>query len=175
MGVMMKEVDIAPQLDQIILTKLGLYCSERLSNDLYYLYEVIELMLPHFNLAEVEKDFDSIHGYGEWEKSYKKFKKTKKLISNSRMFYDSISDKSFLKKSTNLKDGLENQIQKIFKKFFYRNVSQISLIEQRIYNIFVFLINNSSIKRRQIKNEYFKNLEQKDNRKITLDKKGYGS
>lgn len=170
----MEEINIPPLLDQIALTKLGIFCSERLSNDLYSLVEVINLLLPTFNQELLKKGFEETYGKGSFEISMRKLKKMKKLISSSKTFYDAISDKSLVKKSVVLKSGMDsidNLIQKVFRKYFYKTASKIELINQEVYNLFVFLIVNCSIKRRQIKAEYFKNLEQKDNRRIPLDRR----
>ena len=168
----METQPIAPLLGQMLLTKAGLYCSERLSNDIYFLNECIDLLLPTFNLKILKKEFEEIFGKGSWDITIIKRKKILKRLSESKIFYDALSDKSLTKRTGILKSNtLDENTQKIFKKYFYKTSAKISLMQPEIYNLFVFLVNNSQIQSRQIKNEYFKNLEQKDNRKIAMDKK----
>jgi hypothetical protein len=170
----MEEANIPPLLDQIAHTKLGIYCSERLSVDLYSMIEVINLLLPVFDKKQLKEEFEKIYGKDSFDTTMKKLKKAKKLVTSSKTFYDAIADKTLVKKSVILKQGmdkLDNLIQKAFTRFFYKTASKIEMINQEVYELFVFLIMNSSIKRREIKAEYFKNLEQKDNRRIPMDRR----
>jgi hypothetical protein len=169
---MIKEKSMPPILMSMILSKLGLYCSERLSVDLYYLNEAINLLLPTFDINEVKIEFDKIYGEGKFEEVSIKRKKLGKRISETKNFYDAISDKSLVKKFSikNTIGELESKIQKIFRNLFYNNSIWINAVQQDIYNLFVFLIYNSSVRMRNIPNEYFKNLEQSNMRKIHINK-----
>jgi len=170
----MEEKVLPPLLYQISLTKLGMYCSERLSIDLYYVIEFINLNLPHFNISELEKEYDGKYGSGKFKDVMIKLKKITRLVSESKTFYDALSDKALIKKSIIIKQGqdnVDNIVQKSIKRYFNRTASRINLINQEVYNLFIFLIMHSSVQRGQIKQEYFKNLEQKDNRRLTLDKR----
>lgn len=160
---------LSPLLNQMILAKLGLFCSERLSNDIYFLNEAIDLLIPTFDLEDIKGKYDKAFGEGKWDYIMKKKKKLDLRLASSKTFYDAISDKSLVKKTTIIKDDLELRIQNIFKKFFFNTSSRIRLIQLDIYMLAVFLIQNSSVQRSQIKLEYFKNLEQRENRKISMD------
>lgn len=88
------------------------------------------------------------------------------------MFYDAISDKTLIKRPGILKGNLslDEQVQKVFRKHFFKTASRIKAIESPIYNLFVFLVMRSSIHKLPIKTEYFKNLEQRENRPIKQDR-----
>jgi hypothetical protein len=163
--------DVQPlpaMLSQMIRAKLGLFCSERLSIDLYFLCETIDLLLPTFEIKQLEIEYDKNLGAGKWKEIMKKKKKLDKKIAYAKTFYDAISDKSLVKKNLiKVSDSSDDEIQKIFKKFFYQSAMRISLIQQDIYMLFVFLLNKSAIRTNTIPSEYFKNLEQSANRKIT--------
>lgn len=164
---------LSPLISQMFLVKDGLYCSERLSVDLYSLVECIYLLIPTLDEKLLKEDYEKVHGKDSWNKVMIKLKKLDKAISRTKMFYDSISDKSFIRSSVVAKKSMgqiEYDVQKIFKRQFFKNSSKISVINKEIYDLFVFLVYNSPIQRMQIRNEYLKNLEQKDNRKIGLDR-----
>lgn len=159
---------ISPLISQMFLTKAGLFCSERLSTDIVYLNQCIDLLLPTFNLKELEKEYDEKYGVKKWDEVILKKQKLVKRLAETKTWYDAIQDKSLMKRpSTN---NIMDDIQKMFRRFFYKTSSKIFLIEKDMYRLFVFLVMNSNVQRMQIKNEYFKNLEQKDNRQIKMDR-----
>jgi len=162
---------LPPLIAQIILTKLGMFCSERLSVDLYYIVEAINLLLPTFDIGLLKKDYNYLHGDGEFDKAIKNLKFINILVTQSKSFYDALSDKSLSKRISTIKSSNKNEeeVNGILKKYWYETSSKLCLLNTSLYNLFVFLIYNSPIKNRTIATEYFKNLEQKDNRKINLD------
>jgi len=168
----MKE-SVPPLLNQMILTKLGLYCSERLSVDLYYLNEAIHLLLPIFDPVVIKEEYEKKFGDGSWRITMKKLRIINVKLSESKSFYDSLSDKSLLTKRTLEKAQgiIEETIQKIFKRHFYMTAMRISLLHPEVYNLFVFLVYHSSIQSQMIKSEFFKTIEQRDNRTIKMERK----
>jgi len=152
---------INPLIDQMVLTKLGMYCSERLSVDLYYLAESINLLISEIGEEVVKKEYSK--KYDDWEIVKSNLIRLQRILSESKMFYDAITDKSFNRKTI-------NEVQKMFKKQFINHTSRVPLLNESIYKLFVFLVSISTIQRRQIKGEYFKILEHKDFRKIPSDK-----
>lgn len=151
---------IPPLISQMFLKKAGMFCSERLSTDIVYLNECIDLLIPTFNIEQISKEYEKIFGKESWKKVMLKRRKLVKRLAESKVFYDALSDQSFLKKYVG--STIEEKIQRTFKKFFLKTSSKIFLMQSDIYNLGVFLVTKSSIQRMQIKNEYFKNLEERE-------------
>jgi hypothetical protein len=172
---MTENKSIPPLISQMILTKLGLYCSERMSIDLYYLVEAINLILPNSDINVLREKYNSSYAtekkINPFDDVLKKLKRINILIVNSKTFYDALSDKSLTRRIGIIKSPSQNEedINRIFKKYWHKTSSEICLVNTELYNLFVFLVCNSSIQSQSIKAEYFKNLEQKDNRKINMD------
>jgi hypothetical protein len=170
----METQPLPAMLSQMIRAKLGLFCSERLSIDIYFLNEVIDLLIPTFNIKTLQEEFDKDFGEGKWKYIMLKKKKLDVKLAYAKTFYDAISDKSLVRKNPLVKNmstnSLEDNIQKTFKKFFNQASLGINLIQPDIYLLFVFLLNKSSIRTNTIPAEYFKNLEQSANRKISVNR-----
>ena len=156
----------------MLLVKAGMWASERLSIDLYYLIEFINLVIPTLNKDFLEKDYDRKYGEGTWNKDMKRLKKINMLISETKTFYDGLTDanKNLLKR-TSVQKRVGNKdtedIQRIFRKYFYKTSSRITLLQEEIYRLFVFLVMESPIQRGIIKNEYLKSLDASQSKKVT--------
>jgi len=161
---------IQPLISQMFLTKVGLFCSERLSIDIVHLNQAIDLLLPTFDLEEAEIEYDKKFGEGSWKIVMKKKGKLVKRLAESKLFYDTLENKSFSKRVSIKAKSLTETIQEILQRFFHKTSSKIAVMQMDIYNLFVFLVSYSQVQRMQVRAEYFKNLEQKDNRSIKLDR-----
>lgn len=155
--------NINPIVAQLVIRNLGLYASERLSVDVYYLIEAVNLLI-----SDVGEDWVKIEMEKQgkdWNKMKENLDRLNKLVNNIKVFYDAISDKKFEKKEEN-----EVKVQLMFKSYFRKTAKKISLLQRPLYDLFVFLIENTSVGRMTIPNEAFKVLEHTGMRKIELDK-----
>lgn len=166
----MDNQNISPLLAQMFLTQAGMFCSERLSVDMVYLNKCIDILLPTFDKSEISYEYEKKFGKDSWKQIMIKKRNLAERLAESKTFYDAIENKTLNKKSLSDK-GIGEFIQKTFRKFFYKTSSEIFLMQMDIYNLFVFLVMNSQIQRSTIRTEYFKNLEQRDNRKIKIENK----
>jgi len=154
---------VSPLIQQMALRNLGLYCTERLNIDIYYLLETIHLLIPDVGEEFLEERYKE-QGK-DWDEIKKNLVKLSKLINKSKVFYDPIEDKSFKKIAK------KNPVEKVLQKFFIKTSSEIALMQTELYDLFVFLIKNTTLQRNQIPNEAFKVLEHRGFRKIDLTKK----
>jgi len=146
---------LSPLLNQVCLKKLGIYCSERISNDLHPLLEVVDFLISDYGEDLLKKN------YPNYDETKNKIKKLRKLIAKSKMFYDLIEDKTFKKKFQDL-DGF----QAFLNNQFNRSISKIPLIQLDLYKLFVFLVKRSSIQHQTIRSDMFKILEYRDNIRV---------
>lgn len=153
---------ISPLIMQMATRNLGMYCSSYLANDLYYLLESVNLLIP-----DIGEDFIS-EKYKEegkdWNEIKKKLEKLTKLIIKVKVWYDPIEDKKFQRIA---KKDPERKIQ----RFFIKTASKVALMQSELYNLFVFLVKNTSIQRNQIHTDAFKILEHTGFKKLDLTKK----
>jgi len=145
---------ISPIISQIALRKLGMYCSERMNIDIYYLLEAINLLV-----SEVGEDF-LIRRYKaagkDWNNIKLRLDEINMKVTLAKTFYDPIADKKFSKPM--FKKNV-NEVEDMFKSYFFKTASKISLMQRDLYDIFVFLASETTIQRQQIKTEAFKVLE----------------
>lgn len=162
-----KETDklksLSPLIVQISLRKLGMFSSSYMCNDLYFLMETINLLISDIGEDYIEKKYTE-QGK-DWNVIKKKIEDLNKLIVKIKVFYDPITNKKFDKK------GDANNIQSMFKKFFIKTASKVSLMQRDLYDLFLFLIKHTTIQRNQIPNEAFKILEHTSFRKIDMTKR----
>ena len=155
---------ISPLISQMVLRNLGCYCSERLSSDQYFLMEAINLLISDLGEDYVREKYKE--NGKDYDEVKKKLGELNKKIMKVKTFYDPIVNKKFDRKDVN-----ENKVQSMFKKHFRVNASKIALMQMELYDIFVFLVNNSTIQRQLIPKEAFKILEHQGFRKMELSKK----
>lgn len=149
--------NISPIVSQMVLRKLGMFCSERLSIDLYYLIEAINLIIPDLGEPYIKRKYEE-QGK-DWEQMKKDLDLINKQLNKAKVFYDALEDKSF--KKAEKKDP-----EKAIHHFFIKNVSKIAIMQRKLFDLFIFLIKTSSIQRLQIDSESFKVLEHSNFRKI---------
>lgn len=154
---MEKLKSILPLNNQMILRKLGIFCGSYMGNDIYFLVEAINLLISDIGEDFIKKKCEE-EGKN-WNKMRENLEKANKISSNAKIWYDAINDKKFDKKEV-------NKVQSMFKKFFIKNVSKISLIQQDLYDLFILLVRNTTIQRNQIPSDAFKIIEHTGFRKI---------
>jgi len=144
-----------------IIQKLALYCSSYLGNDLYYLKEVVVLMINLYGedkLVEMLKNDESdnktvIREIGDnWFEPNgmkRRLKKISEILEKVNKSYSILDDKKIPKKER----------QNIKYKDFIKLCKKVPEIENDFYALFVFLIQNSSIKTMNISSQYLKILE----------------
>lgn len=145
---------ISNLLQQLVLTRLGIYCSERLGIDDYYLIQTINFMIPEIGEETIKKeipDFDKIKEILE---------EVTEHVGKSKIFYDSLSDVNKVL-NPGMKSKVPDEVQEMIKREFRRNSSKVNLLQPEIYRLFVTLIRLSGIQNLTIRNEYFKILEHK--------------
>ena len=150
---------LSPVISQMSLRKLGLYCSERLSIDQYYLMEAINLLISDVGEDYIEERYNK-QGKN-WKEIKEKLATLNKLLSKSKTFYDAIKDKKFGKKTS---DADETQL--MFERYFKKTASKISLMQRDLYDLFVFLVKETTLQRQQIPSEAFRILEHLNYRTI---------
>lgn len=157
---------ISPLSSQLILRELGLFCSSYMSNDIYFLFNAVNLLISDLGDEYISQKY--MENGKDWNEIKEKLARINKLVIKTKTFYDPILDKKFEKKKA---DDEFNKTQIFFKRYFNKNAGKIALIQRDLYDIFIFLVKNSSIQRQTIPNEAFKILEHQNFRKITLDKR----
>ena len=141
-----------PLMYQMITSKLGVYCSERMSVDFYYLTEAIYLLIN-----ELEEDFCR-EKIPKFDELLENLEDVSEKVARSKIYYDSLNDTSKLLNPIP-KTKRKDDTQKNIRKEFVKNSSTILLIQKDIYKLFVSLIKLSSIQSQTINREYFKILE----------------
>lgn len=160
---------ISSPITQLILRHFGMYCSERLSVDLYYLMEAINLMISYVGEDYISKKYKE-EGKN-WDEIKIKVVVLNKLAIETKGWYDLVQDKKFERKSM---DSNLSKTQAMIKKYFKKTASKIALMQRDLYDILIFLIKNTSIQRNSIPNEAFKILEHIGFKKIDMVKKPSG-
>lgn len=144
-----------------IVQKIALYCSSYLGNDMYYLKEVVLLLVNLYGedrLVEMLKKDDSPNSKvtrkigNEWFEPNgmkKKLKRISYILEKINKSYSILDDKTLKKEDKN----------KIKFQDFLKQCKELPKIENDFYALFVFLIQNSSIQNMNISPQYLKILE----------------
>jgi len=154
---------LSPLVVQVTLRKLGMFSSSYMGNDIYFLMEAINLLISDIGEDYIENEFKK-EGK-DWFVMKKKIENLNKLIVKVKVFYDPIQNKKFDKK------GDVNKVQAMFKKFYVKSASKVSLMQRDLFDLFVFLVKQTTIQRNQIPNEAFKILEHTGFRKVDMTKR----
>lgn len=154
---------VEPSFGQVILRKSGMFASERLSIDLYYLIEEVDMLISVIGEKNVIDEF-SANGkdFNDFEK---KFHEIKKAMGKIKPIYDMIEDKKFEKKDSDL-----TKVQRMLKKTFIKNLTKLSLMQRNIYDAWVILTRKTNLIGQSIPSDAFKVLENKNLMKLELDK-----
>ena len=148
---------------KIILRKLGMFASSYLGNDQYFLMEAINLLISDIGEEYLETEYKKVGK--KWSETKEKLASLNKKITKTKLFYDPIIDKKFNNKLTN-----ENKIQSMFKSQFNKYSSKLALIQQELFDIFVFLVNLTTIQRQLIPSEAYKIIEHTGFKTLDLSK-----
>lgn len=152
---------ISSLTSQMTLRKLGAFCSERLNVDLYYLMEAVNLLVSEFkeddNFGEdfIRKEYKKKKL--DWDAVKIRIDNLNVRISQCKVWYDPMSNKTF--KSVTCKGKTVDEIESMLQRNFLKYGKKIALMQQELFDIFIFLNNASTMQRQQIKTEAFKILE----------------
>lgn len=154
-------ININPINATTIVQKLALYCSSYLGNDMYYLKQVVFFMNNLFGeelLIKMLKEDNSPNQTitrkmgEEWHKPQgmkRKLIKISNILERTNKAYSLLEDKTLSKE----------QREKISFKIFINQCRLLPKIENELYALFVFLIQNSSVQNMNISSQYLKVLE----------------
>jgi hypothetical protein len=166
----MVEVTLNSIFTQLSLRKIAYFISSTLGNDIYYLKEFIDIGLSIIGeekaIEMLKKGNSAEKLLGEnWNKANgvkKQLIKLDKIIEKTKNAYDLLEDKTMKK---NEKDY----------KIFADRCKKVSLIKPELFTLFVFLINNTTLKNGNIPSDYYKILEHKGFRAVgELDRRRVG-
>jgi len=144
-----------------IVQKIALYCSSYNGNDVYYLKEAVMLLINLYgekNLIEMMKkdkspNSENIKRIAEkWYNNdgmKNKLKKISLILEKINKTYSILEDKKLTKKE---RDSIKYKDYLAFCR-------ELPKIENDFYALFVFLIDNCSIKQMNISQQYLKVLE----------------
>lgn len=144
-------------MQSLILIKLANYSTERMSNDLYYLMEAVNLMIQDYGEDKLKKEIEN------WDEKKEKLDLLNQLLARSKTFYDAISNKKFDKMKP-------EKVQNLFKKKYIQYASNIAVLQPELYSIAVYLINHSTIQNQTLRTEYIKVLEYQSPIKQNVEK-----
>ena len=150
---------ISPHMKQAILRTLGLAHSTYLGNDLYFYLRAVQMLI-----SDLDENFiaDELKKEGkDWIKIKRELKKNERIILKAKSYYDMIEDKTFSKE----KKEEENKSQ------FLKLASQIKIIDNPIFFMYVFLTEKTNLQSQTIPSEAFKILEHTGFRKLEMIKK----
>lgn len=144
---------------QLIERKLGMFASSYLGNDFYYLIEAINLLISAIGKESVEKELKKDgKNLAEFEEKLKELN----LLSNyTKVFYDSIQDKKFEKKSV-------SDVEETLRNYLRKSASRIAIIQRDVFDLLIFLIESTSIRNRSISSDAFKILEHQGTGKFDM-------
>ena len=162
---------ISSLTSQITLQKLGAFCSERLNIDLYYFMEAVNLLVSEFKEDENFGEIFIREQYKkrgmDWDAVKINIDNLNVRISQCKVWYDPMSNKTF--KSVTCKNKTTDEVEMMLQRNFFKYGKKIALMQQELFDIFMFLNYASTIQRQQIKTESFKILEHQGYR--TLENK----
>ena len=138
---------------QMVLRKCGMFASSSLADDLYYLLEAVNLLRK-----DVGDDILKEHYGNEWDNVQRKLIRLQILVNGAKIFYDALEDKVFKK----------SKKEKAIREAFIKYLSQIPLVQDILFDVFIVLVSKTQLQRRQIPSEAFKVLEHKSFRKIDM-------
>lgn len=147
----------SPAIQATILIKLANYSTERMSIDLYYLNEAVHLMTSDYGEENLRKEIPN------FDEKFRRLNYIDKLLAKSKIFYDAIENKKFDKMKS------INSVNKYFVKQYYDNARKIAVLQKDLYDLFVYLVNHSTIQSQTLRSEYLKVIEY-GSTKINTDK-----
>lgn len=146
----METKSLSPVITQIVERKLGMFCSSAFGNDLYYLLEAMNTLISAVGENEVKIEWEK--SGKNWDKFILKLNNLNKLSTKVKIYYDALQNKKLDKKP-------ENEVQKYIRTYFIRCASKIAVMQRDIFDMFLFLVNITTIKNKTITSDAFKILE----------------
>lgn len=154
-----KLIPIPPNISQMFLRTMGLYCSTYLGNDDYYLARAIRIITTYLGDKYMTEKYKELGK--DWEKTEANFRSYEKKLMILKRYYDRIQDKTFSKKDKEQKEKSE----------FLKISSKYSLIRIELYYLYNFIMEKTTLQRQTIRSEAFKILEHAGFKKIEAEKK----
>ena len=158
-----KIISLSPLVSQIVLRKLGMFCSSYLGNDLYPLIEAINILSSEVSHERLEKMYKNAGK--DWNQASDKLVELNVIVLKVKTFYDPIENKTFNKKSD------PDSVESMLKKYFIRTGRKIALVQRDLFDMFIFLTKGTTLQRQQIPTDAFKILEHSKYRTIDITKK----
>jgi hypothetical protein len=146
-------INIEYNIKNILLRKIAYYGSAHAGNDIYFMIESIRILVDYIGeekVIEMLKTDDSQNKNrtnklgNDFNIFWNKFKKLSVHINRAKGIYDKIEDKRFA------------EINKKQEKDYLRAIKKISLIDDEIYTLFVFLITKTDLIKGFIRPEWWK-------------------
>lgn len=137
-----------PPIRQLIQRKLARWCTDDYGDDLYYLYEAVQLMRSEFG-EEVLKEYYK----DRYEEVINRLAKLGILLHGTKIYYDGLDKTKKLDKETEI----ESERFMAYKKQLMR----IPLIDITLYEMLVVLVRNTPLKNMKIPSSAFKIEERK--------------
>jgi len=153
-----KPKNVSPLISQQILRKLGMFVSERLLIDNYYLMDALDLMVNDVGEDWLKEEMSKENL--KWDEMKSKLIIMRKRLVRMKFYYDLLKDQTFEKKKENYS---ENK--------FFKNVRKVNEDKEYLYNAVSFIIRNTDLNRMRIPTDAFKILEHHHFKKIDLTKK----
>lgn len=153
---------LTPNISQLVLRKLANYTTERLSIDIWYLTQAIQLLIAEVGEEWLKKEMKKENM--DWDQIKEKFIRIQKCVLKAKNFYDGLQDKTLRKKKI-------DEVESMLRVNFTNYLSRIPLISENIYILFAFLYHHTDLHRMRIKSQYFQVLEHHKFQKIDLTKK----
>jgi len=153
---------LSPSITQLIERKLGAYATSTLGNDVYYLLEAMNILISAVGKNQVKKHWELERK--DFDGFLKKMEILNLLTTEVKIHYDPILDKKFDKKPV-------NEVQSMLKSYFIKSASKIAVMQRDIYDIFIFLVEITTIKNKTIPSDAFKILENSGTGKFDMTRR----
>lgn len=157
----MKEKSLPQIITQLVTRNLGMYASSYMGNDIYFLIEAINILVSYISEDELKKAYEEKGK--EWGKVKEKMAKMNYLANQIKIFYDPILDKKFEKKTSDV-----SNVQNMFKTYFRKTAGQMAIMQRDLYDLFIFLVVNTSLYKTTIPTDAFKIIEHTGFRKMDM-------
>ena len=160
-----KLIQVPEGMDEILMRTLAYFGSSYLGNDLFYLKRFIDIMINIIGKEKViemlkeDKSENKIrYNYigNNFSKIEKQFIELDRLLNLTKGFYDNVEDKKF--------NDLDKDKTKVSN--FMRYAKNVPLIKPDIYSLAIFLWDNSSLKKKTFKSDYWRILEHRGARAV---------
>lgn len=158
----METKSLSPVITQIVERKLGMYASSSLGNDTYFLIEAINNLISAIGKRDVQKEIEKKGK--KWDEMEKKINLITQLSTQTKIFYDALQDKKFIKKDIEV-------VESMIRNHFFKSASKIAVLQRDIYDLFIMLVNMTSIKNKTITSDAFKILEHSGTKQFDLTKR----